>query len=114
MRKFLLLVFLVGIFLIGAGQGVDSSSPKFIYCELVGISNFMHSKVSIEIDYGQERGFFTDLRLRDEQNGKLAKFNSMVDALNYMGLSGWEFVQAYTVSAGNQNVYRWLLKKKKL
>jgi hypothetical protein len=36
----------------------------------------------------------------------------MVDALNYMGEKGWEFVQAYVVTISNQNVYHWLLKKK--
>jgi hypothetical protein len=37
----------------------------------------------------------------------------MIDALNYMGKNGWEFVQAYVVTTQNQNVYRWLLKKRK-
>jgi hypothetical protein len=36
----------------------------------------------------------------------------MVDALNYMGNNGWDFVQAYVVTNGQQNVYRWLLKMK--
>jgi hypothetical protein len=35
----------------------------------------------------------------------------MVDAMNYFGKQGWEFVQAYAVTMGNQNVYHWLLKK---
>jgi hypothetical protein len=37
----------------------------------------------------------------------------MVDALNYMGSDQWEFVQAYIVTTGQQNVYHWLLKKRK-
>ena len=49
-----------------------------------------------------------------EKKVKNKIFNSMVDGMNYMGKDGWEFVQAYTVTAGNQNVYRWLLKKKTL
>jgi hypothetical protein len=40
-------------------------------------------------------------------------FNSMIDGMNYMGEHGWEFVQAYAVTSGNQNVYRYVLKKKK-
>ncbi len=36
----------------------------------------------------------------------------MVDALNYMGKQGWEFMQAYIVTVQNQNVYHYLLKKK--
>lgn len=52
---------------------------------------------------------------RVEVNGGKAKrkiFNSMIDGMNYMGKLGWEFVQAYTVTVGEQNVYHWLLKKK--
>jgi hypothetical protein len=38
----------------------------------------------------------------------------MVDALNYMGELGWEFVQAYVITMdmglSKQNVYHYLLK----
>lgn len=50
--------------------------------------------------------------MRDDQTGKVTSFNSMVDALNYMGTKGWVFEQAYIVTTSNQNVYHWLLKKK--
>lgn len=86
---------------------------KFVYCELVGIQKFLSTKVTVSVDYGEERGFFQDTRMRDEQTGKVQSFNSMVDALNYMGNNGWEFEQAYVVTMGQQNVYHWLLKKKK-
>lgn len=46
-----------------------------------------------------------------DQNGKEMKFNSMVDAMNYMGTLGWEFEQAYVVTIGQQNVYHWLMSK---
>lgn len=35
----------------------------------------------------------------------------MVDALNYLGESGWEFGQAYVIMMGQRNVDHWLLKK---
>ena len=47
-----------------------------------------------------------------EKKVKSKIFNSMVDGMNYMGKDGWEFVQAYIVTSNNQNVYRWLLKKR--
>jgi hypothetical protein len=71
------------------------------------------SKVSITVDFGEERSLWSDPRLRDEQTGKVKIFNSMIDALNYMGKDGWEFVQAYVAVNGGQNVYHWLLKKKR-
>lgn len=99
------------------GQEVKSDSSKFTYCELVGTAKFLSNKVTVEIDFGQELKFFADNRYKDPATGKPIVFNSMVDALNFMGDSGWEFVQAYIVTLGSgstaQNVYHWLLKKEK-
>jgi len=97
---------------------IDSVSitKKYVYCEIVGNESLLSSKLKIDIDYGQDVSFwYQDRRLKDE-NGKSIKFNSMVDALNYMGALGWEFVQAYVVTttySGGQynNVLHWLLKR---
>ena len=83
---------------------------QFIYCELLGRGKLLSSKVTVDIDFGQPVSFWVpDRRYRDE-NGKPINFNSMVDAMNFMGSLGWEFVQAYVVTESNQNVYHWLLK----
>lgn len=99
---------------------IDSASntKNYVYCEILGIGSMFNTKVKVDIDYGQEVGFWNqDRRLKDE-SGKSIKFNSMVDALNYMGTLGWEFVQAYVVTipsmGGQQNVYHWLLKRELL
>lgn len=119
MRKLILTPIL--FLLIGFSTSVYSqtttdtlTTSKYVYCELVGMAKFLSTKVTVSVDYGEERSFFQDTRMRDEQTGKVTSFNSMVDALNYMSTKGWEFVQAYVVTTGNQNVYRWLLKKKKV
>lgn len=82
---------------------------SYIYCQIVGTAKFMSNKLVITIDFGQEAKFFSDQRLRD-QNGDPIVFNSMIDAMNWMGNDGWEFMQAYVVTMGQQNVYHWLLK----
>ena len=84
---------------------------NYTYCEIVGTSNLMQTKVKINVDYGQAVNIWkaNANRLKDEE-GKVIKFNSMIDALNYMGSQGWEFVQAYAVSNGNGLVYHYLLK----
>ncbi len=84
--------------------------PRRVYCELLGMSNFFNTKVKISVDFGQSRSLTSDERLVDE-NGKVIKFNSMVDGMNYMGQFGWKFAQAYVVTIGQQNVYHWLLYK---
>lgn len=93
------------------GVAQTSSPVNFQYCEIVGTTaNLLGTKVNISIDFGQERKWAADMRLKDEA-GKSIKFNSMIDALNFMGTLGWEFVQAYAVTMGNTNVYHFLLKK---
>jgi hypothetical protein len=75
----------------------------------------MSNKVTIEIDFGQFRSIWADNRLKDSKTGERIIFNSMIDALNYMGIQGWEFVQAYAFWTGGSsgNVYHYLLKKSK-
>lgn len=97
----------------------NNAPTKYIYCELLGTNanvgkaltgvSIGKDKVTIEVDFGQISSSWSDQRLRGE-DGKPMKFNSMVDAMNWMGEKGWEFVQAYVITVGNQNVLHWLLK----
>lgn len=84
---------------------------KIIYCELLGTSMF--NKVTVVIDMGEEKGFLgmNSSLILDEETGKPKKFNSMIDAMNFMGDIGWEFVQAYVITIGQSSVYHWLLKQ---
>ena len=93
---------------------LSASAQSKVYCELLGIQKFLSTKVTVSVDFGQERKFFGDNCMVDA-DGKVQEFNSMVDAMNYMGTLGWEFEQAYVVTmgsgAGASNVYHWLLSK---
>ncbi|WP_394660226.1 hypothetical protein [uncultured Chryseobacterium sp.] len=86
------------------------TNPKFVYAEIVGESRFLSNKVTVSIDYGQATSFFENTKVKNEDGGN-RKFNSMVDAMNYMGALGWEFQQAYVVTTSQQNVYHWLMRK---
>jgi len=101
----LLLTIFISLFSAGQAQAADT------FCLVVGQSKVFSRKVTVTVDYGEKTGMFKDTRLRDEQTGKVAKFNSMVDALNYMSEKGWNFVNAYAITTGNQNVYHFLLKR---
>lgn len=90
---------------------VSDETATWAYCEIVGINKFMSKKVTVVIDHGQESSnWFQDNRIVDTSTGQVKSFNSMVDAMNFMGALGWEFVQAYVVTISDQNVYHWLLK----
>ena len=110
------LLFIASIILMCDGLFAQDKvdSLKYAYCELIGAEKLMSTKITVSIDFGQATTIFSDKRYKDE-NGKPIVFNSMVDALNFMGDNGWEFVQAYIVTMGTggsaQNVYHWLLKK---
>lgn len=93
-------------------QSFSSDTTKFTYCEIVGIEKLMSSKIVVNIDFGQETHFFSDTRYKDPSTGKPYVFNSMIDALNFMGKDSWDFVQAYTVGDAQRGyVYHYVLKK---
>lgn len=82
------------------------------YIQIVGTEKLLSSKVTIEIDFGQESSIWTNKdRQIKNKDGKLTEFNSMIDALNFFS-SGYDFVNAYAITVSNQNVYHYLLKKK--
>lgn len=85
------------------------------YIQIVGTSKLFSKKVTIQIDFGQETKFFSSGKETQIKNseGKLVKFNSMIDALNFMSANGYDFTQAYAFAVGNQNVYHYLMRKKK-
>ena len=94
-------------------MNVMAQKPYKVFCELLGTGKLFSNKVTVTVDFGQETSFWlgaSNQYLVDD-NGKAIKFNSMVDAMNYMGKRGWEFEQAYVVTISNQNVYHWLLSK---
>ena len=94
-------------------MGVVAQKPYKVFCELLGTGKLFSNKVTVTVDFGQETSFWfgSSNQYLVDDNGKAIKFNSMVDAMNYMGRRGWEFEQAYVVTIGNQNVYHWLLSK---
>lgn len=108
MKQRIITLLLSLIALVGYAQ-----APYKAYAELLGYQKGLFSnKIKVRVDFGQDVSFWKqgDMMLVDE-NGKDIVFNSMVDAMNFMGKNGWSFVQAYVVTEGNQNVYHWLLSK---
>lgn len=95
----------------------DSSEKITVYAELLGHNTNvlgLGKKAKVEVEFGDEsygwRGNDGRNLLVDE-NGKDIKFNSMVDAMNYMGARGWKFEAAYVITVANQNVVHWLMSK---
>ena len=152
MKKSLLLILPLTLFIT-----INAFSQKdYKYCELVGYSKFLSTKVIVAIDSGRGVNFdvITDTidtrtpivtknekfyvttkekmyegkTVQSDTKGtfiwktvesgglvekkvKTKTFASMIEGMNFMNKNGWEFVQAYVVTSGNQDVYRWILKK---
>jgi len=110
MKKLLLAFAMVCLCMVAKAQ-----ESEYVYCQIVGTGKMFSTKVSVQIDFGQATSFWkggAEKVLRDE-TGKRVDFNSMVDALNFMGAKGWEFVQAYAITVNQQNVYHFLMKMSK-
>lgn len=85
----------------------DGYNPasKRVYAQLSCEGQLFSTKVKVSIDFGQSTSWLTSMsesRLVD-RNGKEIKFNSMIDALNYLTQFGWRFAQAYVVPKGNRD-----------
>lgn len=91
---------------------VSNTKPNYTYCTIVGFRTGFGKRVKISVDYGQEKKYWTNESVIKNEDGKAKKFESMMDALNYMAsVDGWEFVQAYVISYSNQSVYHFLMKR---
>lgn len=102
----------IGIFLIStmlANAQADSSKVEQ-YCQVIVTPRLLSKKVTIDIDYGEEKKFWRDTRLKTDE-GEVKKFNTVIDALNYMGMAGWVFINAYPVRMGETEIYHFAFKK---
>ena len=88
---------------------IDSTKVEQ-YCEVIATPRLLSNKVTIDINYGEQKSIWKDTRLKDDE-GKLKKFNTVIDALNYMGKDGWIFVNAFPVLNGTTQIYHYVFKK---
>ncbi len=88
---------------------VDTSTVEQ-YCQVIATPRLLSNKVTIDLDFGEEKSFWRDERLKT-YDGKLKKFNTIIDALNYMGRCGWIFINAYPVKYGTTDIYHFAFKK---
>ncbi len=118
MRKILLIATLFISAISLKAQTVNDIPIKDIdveYVQIVGTSKLLSTKLTIQIDFGQRTKFFSSGKetIVKDEDGKALDFNSMIDALNFMSKNGFEFVNAYAITVGSQNVYHYLLRNLK-
>ena len=111
MRKLNYLLLLLIVFAMQTYAQSDTSSVEQ-YCEVLATGKLFSNKVTIDHDFGQSRKFWSDNRIKDE-TGKLKNFNSVIDAMNYMGAQGWTLVTALLIGSGPY-VYHYIFKREVL
>jgi hypothetical protein len=110
MQKFFLTVTLLLFAFFCNAQSTGKTIEQ--YCSLNVMPRVLSNKVNIDVDYGNPRKLFSfkDNRVKDD-NGKAKKFNTAVEALNYMSSQGWKLVNAMAMSEGGGAVYRYIMKR---
>jgi len=93
-----------------ASNAQSDTSKIEQYCQLIATQRILSNKVTIDIDFGEEKSFWRDTRLKT-YDGKIKKFNTIIDAMNYMSRDGWVFINAYPVRIGESERYHFAFKK---
>lgn len=119
MKKIVALMFcLMTVISINAQNESVENGPQEVYCMVVAVQKGLFShKVKITIDYGQSTQFNfwgsqdKQMKLVDK-DGKTLKFNSVIDACNYVASLGWTLVSAFPMKDDKQgDAYHYVFKK---
>jgi hypothetical protein len=108
MKKIFVLIFIQMLVIVSFAQTDTTKIEQ--YCQIIVTPKIFSNKVTIDVDFGEEKSFWADNRLR-AYDGKFQKFNTVVDALNFMGKEGWIFINAYPVFNGNTDIYHFAFRK---
>ena len=103
-----ILVFALTAFVAASAQTDTTKIEQ--YCQVIATPRLLSNKVTIDIDFGEQKSFWRDTRLKT-YDGRLKKFNTIIDALNFMGKEGWLFINAYPVRDNQSEIYHFAFKK---
>ncbi|WP_421829125.1 hypothetical protein [Larkinella sp.] len=96
---------------------VDVNSLDIQYCQLVGEYRNWGGKATIYLDYGQDnfqRVAYWELRRIDSLGKYTERFNTVMQAVNYVEKAGWEVVsfQVTHATSGSYDQFIYLMRKK--
>jgi len=83
------------------------------YVQLIGVNTSMFGvKIKIYVDYGQPSKLLKSESIKNAE-GKAMKFNSMIDALNFMHQNGWSYIDYSEANFNGKIRYTYLLQRTK-
>ena len=99
---------------------VDVNSLDIQYCQLVceHRTGLTREKVEVYIDYGQanfQRSVYWELRRIDSLGKYTQRFDTVMQAVNYVEKNGWEVVsfQVTHTTSGSYDQFIYLMRKKR-
>jgi hypothetical protein len=105
------LIFILSMIICSSAVIAQSDPGKVEqFALLTATEKALSNKVNIKIDVGEFMSVWKQNLLKDAE-GKTKEFNTVVDALNYMGKNGWSMVNAYPMASGNTPTYYFLFRK---
>ncbi|MGA0559944.1 hypothetical protein ACO2Q8_25000 [Larkinella sp. VNQ87] len=122
MKPFSRLLFLITISVQAAAQlvvnRVNINQLDIQYCQLICEYPGLGGKARVYVDYGQadfRERINSELRLFDEEGKPLERFDTVMQAVNFVEKNGWEVVsfQVTHSGAGSSNQFIYLMRKKK-
>ena len=82
-----------------------------VFCDLVSTKKFLGTKETITINYGNRDSLWNTDEIYTLISNELKKYNSSIDALNYMGNEGWQTISSYSTSYNSYIVEHYILRK---
>ena len=98
-------------------NGININKLDIRYCEIVAEDKRFFSafrkyrEIVINIDYGQKINQQLMHTAKDSLGSDI-KFNSLVEAFNFLNRFGWIFVTQYSIGSDGEFVYHFLFEKK--
>ncbi len=105
-------IFIITLLILGSLQSFAQTDSVEVeqFCQVIATPRLLSNKVTIDVDFGDEKKFWSDNRLRNWE-GKVKKFNTIIDAMNFMGREGWSFINAYPVKYGDSDIFHFAFRK---
>ena len=82
-----------------------------VFCDLISRKKFLGTDETIAINYGKRDDVWADEKIYTLITKELKKYNSIIDALNYMGSEGWKTINSYSTSRESYTIEHYILKK---
>lgn len=107
--------FIISIVLCIIALGSFAEKQRY-YCEIKGIQKTLLTGLKIVFDFGENPiytswGGLTNKQKIVNEKGEEIRFNSMVDAGNYMSSKGWTLQQAYSSVYSDNFIIQWIFYK---